>query len=382
MGMCKRGLAGFWMPAFAVLVATFVTSAARAAAEDIVTENGPFPVAIGSAVFKLEGLIARPAAPSGKLPIALVAPGQPTASRTNLSAAQYARIARDLAARGWLAAVVIRRGYGQSEGPKPAPVSCESASLMQRLASDADDLEAMLAFLRRRPDADPTRAIAIGVAGAGASVVALSARNPPGLKGAVSISGGVRSETDCHWEQPLVDAYTEFGKKSRVPSLWMYAKNDTIFTPDVTEKMHARFLDGGGDVTFMMFEPVGKDGQTLVSDPSGHLQWLRQTDAFLRAHALATWTRADVDSIMKRLNYQNDFLHPSVLSTLGAYFATPGEKALAHSGATAFVGTRPALWYSARTSLDLARQAALDQCQKNASQCVIVMENFAWVGGG
>jgi dienelactone hydrolase len=368
--------------AFKLLLAILTLHAAQAAAEDIVTESGPFGVAIGGAVFKLEGSIARPAAPSGKLPVALLVPGQATASQMNLSAAQYPRMARDLAARGWLAAVVIRRGYGQSEGPKPAPVSCESASLMQRLASDADDLEAVLAFLRRRPDADPGRAIAIGVAGAGASVVALSARNPPGLKAVVSISGGLRAETNCPWAPPLVEAFGEFGMKSRVPNLWMYAKNDSVFTADVTEKMHAKFLDGGGDVTFMMFEPVGKEGQTLFSDPSGHQQWLRQTDAFLRAHALATWTRADVDNIMKRLNYQNDFLHPAVLNTLSSYFATPGEKALAHSGATAFVGTKPALWYSAgRPSLDVARKGALDQCQNNAGACAIVMENFAWVGG-
>jgi dienelactone hydrolase len=380
--MDKTGPSSVRAAAFGLLVAIFSTGTAQAAAEDIVAESGPFGVAIGGAVFKLEGLIARPPAPSGKLPIALLVPGQAMASRTNLSAAPYARMARDLAARGWLAAVVIRRGYGQSEGPKPGPVSCESASLSRRLASDADDLEAVLAFLRRRPDADSTRAIAIGAAGAGASVVALSARNPPGLKGAISISGGLRSETSCAWEQPLVDAYAEFGKKSRVPNLWMYAKNDTVFTPDVAEKMHARFLDGGGDVTFMMFEPVGTEGQTLFTDPSGQAQWLLHTDAFLRAHALATWTRADVDATMKRLKYQNDFLHPSVLNTLSSYFARPGEKALAHSGATAFVGTRPALWFSVgRTSLDIARAGALDQCQKNAGQCVIVMENFAWVGG-
>jgi hypothetical protein len=62
--------------AFKLLLAILTLHAAQAAAEDIVAESGPFGVAIGGASFKLEGSIARPAAPSGKLPVALLVPGQ------------------------------------------------------------------------------------------------------------------------------------------------------------------------------------------------------------------------------------------------------------------------------------------------------------------
>jgi len=364
------------------LLALFFTNAGQASAQAIATQNGPFPVTIGGAPVKLDGLIAMPASPSGKLPIALLVPGRAQASQTNLAAAQYLPSARDLASRGWLAAIVLRRGYGRSEGPKPSAVPCQTASVIQRLAADADDLEAMLAFLGRRADADPSRAIAIGVSGAGAAVVALSARNPPALKAVVSISGGLRADANCPWARSLVDTYKALGAKSRVANLWMYAKNDTVFNPDLVEAMHAGFLDGGGDVTFMMFEPVGKEGHALFGDPTGRRLWLRQVDAFLRARTLPTWTRADVDNVMERLNYQNDTLHPRALGAVSVYFAAPGEKALAHSNASAFVGSRPALWSSvSQPTMDAARKAALDECRKNAADCAIVMENFTWVTG-
>src|SRR5258708_36179932 len=105
--MKKAGLSILRTAAFKLLLAILVLHTGQAA--DIVTESGPFRVAVGGTSFKLEGLIERPAGPSGKLPIVLLVPGQALASRTNLSANQYAPIARDLAERGLHAAVLIMR---------------------------------------------------------------------------------------------------------------------------------------------------------------------------------------------------------------------------------------------------------------------------------
>lgn len=358
--------------------------ATPAAGDDVIIERGPFPVAIGAHTFRLDGLIAKPAAATNeKLPLALLVPGDPEASRGNLNPMLYAPIARDIARRGWLTAVVMRRGYGASEGPKPLPLQCKDAAFAQRLATDADDLSATLAFLSRRADADPSRAIALGVSDGGAAVVALSAVAPLGLKAVVSISGGLRAEGGCRWQPNLVNAYRDFGKLSRIPNLWMYAANDRMFDPDTAEQLHAAFLDGGGDVTFMAFDAVGNDGHTLFSDGDGRHEWLREMDAFLRARSLPTWTRAQIDDVMKKLDYPPDILYSNALRIITDYFAEQGEKALAHSNAAAFIGAAPALWWNGgKPSLEAARTAALAQCSKSAAQCVIVMENFAWVGGG
>ncbi len=353
----------------------------RAAAQDVAVENTPLSVSLGGQSVALEALIARPVDAQDKLPILLIVPGLPTATRTSFSASVVTPIARDLARRGWLAAVVLRRGYGSSQGPKPSPLSCDVAQFRQKLAADADDLQAAQAALAQRPDADPQRVIALGNATGGAAVVALSARNPSGLKAAVSISGGLQSEMKCAWDQALVEVFSDFGAKSRVPNLWMYAKNDTVFNPDVTDRMHAAFLDGGGDVTFMLFDAVGSEGQTLFMAGGSRYLWMRELDAFLRARQLPTWSRTDLDRVMTKLNYKNDLHNASALRILELYFAGPGEKALAHSSTKDFVNGRATLFGAmTRASLDMAKTAALEACNKQTADCAIIMENGIWVG--
>ncbi len=95
--------------------------------------------------------------------------------------------------------------------------------------------------------------IAIGVSAGGAAVAALSARNPPGLVGAINVSGGLRFPT-CPKEDALVAAFKDYGAKSRVPNLWIYAKNDSFFPSELVARMQSAFLDGGGDVKLVMFD--------------------------------------------------------------------------------------------------------------------------------
>src|SRR4029077_15939690 len=137
--------------------------------------------------------------------------------------------------RGWLAVVAIRRGFGQSDGPMPATVACRSTSFVERFNADADDLQGVLDLIARRPDADAERAIAIGVSAGGAAVMALSARNPKNLLGVVNVSGGLRFQS-CPKEDMLVEPFKRSGSKSRAPSLWLYAKNDSSFGPAVVER--------------------------------------------------------------------------------------------------------------------------------------------------
>ena len=72
--------------------------------------------------------------------------------------------ARDFAARGWLAVVVIRRGYGSSDGLPgvsrgAAFMECGSDQLARGFDVEADDLEGALNVITARPDADPSRVL-------------------------------------------------------------------------------------------------------------------------------------------------------------------------------------------------------------------------------
>lgn len=359
-------------------VAAIVTGQAfaQASPDEFVVERTFFRASIDNRTVRLEGLTVKRSDLTGKLPIALITHGKSSHHLDMLEskAADYAGPARDLARRGYLSVVVMRRGFGQSDGPMAAAVSCATTSFANRFAADADDLQGALAAVSKRPDADPERVIAIGVSAGGAAAVAFGARNIPGLRGVISVSGGLRMP-DCPKEDVLVNAYKEFGLTSRVPNLWIYAKNDSFFGPELVERMQSAFLDGGGDVRLVMYEKFGNDGHSLFTAAAGKLQWLMEMDAFLRFHGLPATGRDRTAELMKLLK-----LEARQRGFLDRYAAAPTYKVMVQTPD----GKHHFTQFGA-SSLEGARKAALASCaqrSKATEPCRIVMENDNWLGGG
>jgi pimeloyl-ACP methyl ester carboxylesterase len=176
-----------------ILVACLVVSFPVLANDELIETKQFFNVVVDGHRVRLEGMTVKRADASGRLPVALITHGKPSTTGTMLEehASGMLPQARDLAYRGWLSVIVIRRGFGASDGPMPAPVFCNSGSLLANFRAAADDLQAVLRLVAKWPDADPTRMIAIGESAGGAAVTALSARNPKGLVGVINVSGGV-----------------------------------------------------------------------------------------------------------------------------------------------------------------------------------------------
>jgi len=355
-------------------LALVLAAAPPARPSDLIEEPGFFRTLIGGQDVRLEGLVVKRAGATGRLPVALITHGKPatTGRVLDVHATSLAGQARDLARRGWLAAVVVRRGYGQSDGPLRVAVSCRSPSFAERFAAEAEDLQGALEFIARRPDADATRVIAIGASAGGAAVTALSALNPPNLLGVVNVSGGLRMEP-CPADDALVAAFRQLGAKSRVPNLWLYARNDSFFRPETVERMRTAFRDGGGDVKLVMFDPLGNDGHALFAATAGRQKWLMELDAFLRFRGLPTWQHRDVDALIKNVGSNN-----GKRGFFEGYVAAPSEKALAQPAGGGH-------WHGAFGSktVEEARARALESCQQKRpdERCAIVMENDRWVGG-
>lgn len=356
-----------------IAVTVLCVAPARAQDSDLVEDTSFLRVSIGERTVRLEALVVRRRDAAGKLPIALIAHGKPATEGRMLDdrASEYLRQARDLARRGWLAVVAMRRGYGGSDGPAPVPLSCASPSLLGRFAAEADDLQATFSAVAKRPDADGTRMIAIGVSAGGAAVAALSARNPPGLAGVINVSGGLRFPA-CPKEDALVEAFKEYGAKSRVPNLWIYAKNDSFFSSELVARMQSAFLDGGGDVKLVMFDADERyDGHAIFRHANGRGKWLPQMDAFLRFHKLPTWTRDDVTALLKRLSAKE-----TSRGFVENYMAGPSEKALARQKS----GGGQMTYIYGSGNAENARKSAVEQCEKRGQPCEAVMENDRWLG--
>ena len=326
--------------------------------------------------FRLEALVVKPAKVDGRLPIALITHGKNAKAEENqaLRADMMLPQARDFAARGWLAVVVLRRGYGQSDGLPgvsrgAAYMACENADLARGFEVEADDLDGALKVVAARPDADGSRAIAIGQSLGGGVVLAFAARRPAGLLGVVNVSGGAwrtNGEGNVCQHADLVAAMATFGARTRIPTLWLYAENDSLFPPELVTRMRDAYAASGGRAELRMFPPVVHDGHRLFADFGGRVKWLRAVDGFLQAHGMPNTNLARAEMVMSTTK-----LAARSRPVVDEYLSTPAPKLLVAtpSGAGAY-------WVANPNDIEGARKRLLTNCrERSGAECTVVMEN-------
>jgi dienelactone hydrolase len=197
------------------------------------------------------------------------------------------------ARRGFVVLVVVRKGYGRSSGEQDGKHGgCQSqggGSFTEAGENSADDLRAAMKYATTLPEVDAGTIVSAGVSTGGFAQVALTANPPPGLKAAISFAGGRGGdgkEHNCDLNG-IVGAFRHFGKKSRVPMLWIYSENDHWFPPDVAKKFDVAFREGGGVDQFVMVPPYREDGHGYYYDIAG---WSPVVEEFLRGQGLLTQT--------------------------------------------------------------------------------------------
>jgi dienelactone hydrolase len=315
----------------------------------------------------LEAFLVRPAA-DAKYPLVLINHGSPRkpADRAGMTPLASLPQMMEFARRGFAVAAVMRRGFGDSGGGFAETAgSCLNPNYLASGKASARDLRAAVEFLSRRPDIDATRIISVGQSAGGFATVALTADPPAGLVAAISFAGGRGSPRDrevCA-EDRLAGAFATFGKTSRIPMLWIYADNDLFFGPELVQRLHQGFATAGGDAELVRHPAFGKDGHTLFA--LGIPLWTPYVDAFLKRRQLV----------------MRDGLLPVPLPNIAtpAGLGENGRKAFAHYLTTgphkAFaISPKGAFgWRAARRTVEEARQGALENCAKRASDCRIVI---------
>ena len=197
-------------------------------------------------------------------------------------------------ARGNAVVAPIRPGYGTTGGPDLENSGsrfdtfghCSTKpDFRKAAAAAARTVDATLAWLRSQPWADTHHVLLAGQSMGGLTTVAAGARAPDGVVGSINFAGGsggnpnVSPGHSCDPDQ-LTEVYGEFGRATRIPSLWVYALNDQYFGPEAPAAWHASFARGGSRTTFFHAPAVADgDGHGL----SRHVRtlWAPQVDAFL-----------------------------------------------------------------------------------------------------
>lgn len=370
--MATRDRASLRMGVKFLLAALLLGCAAGTSSADapLVIEESTLQVEIRGRSYALEALIVKPSGMAGRLPLALITHGSPRdrAERPTYRARAHLPQARDLAHRGWLAIVFLRRGFGTSQGPFAEGFGlCSAPKYRQAMAIAAEDIEAVRVAVATRRDADSARVLGLGVSMGGAAMLAWAATRPAGLVGVVNLSGGagaVEPGRNCD-EGELASAFAAFGARTRVPTLWLYAENDSFFGPDLVRRLHTASTQEGGEAQLLLFGPVGKDGHQLWRLFEGRKLWLPALDRFLRAQGLPTWNPRPLEDLADRLK-------PQAKRVLASYLSAPTEKALALSREKGL-----ARFWGGAADLQVARKKGLELCEQDAGErCDVLVENF------
>jgi dienelactone hydrolase len=264
----------------AILIIAVVTHAA--AADEFYREDLRIPMA-AAGPRGLEAMLIRPSG-TRRYPLALLSHGAPrdAAARPGMTPNGLYVQAVELARRGFAALVVMRRGYGGSGGAYAENSGpCDRRNYLIAANASVADLRAAIDAMSHRVDITTQGMLAIGVSAGGFASVALSADPPPGLAAVISFAGGrgSRADNDVCDEDALVRAFAALGKKSRTPMLWVYAKNDKFFGPELAHRMHAAFTAAGGRARFIDAPAFGSDGHALFSS-TGAAIWTPMVDDF------------------------------------------------------------------------------------------------------
>jgi len=197
----------------------------------------------------------------------------------------YPQVVSWFVERGYVVAVVHRRGYGLTGGERAERFACRRPNHAGVARADAADLAAVIDALTRLPFIRREGVIAIGQSTGGWAVMGLAADNHPAVAAVINFGGGRRGRSGetgetCALEELVRDAAT-LGRRARTPALWIYTENDQSFPPALTRRIAEAYRAGGAPLEFRLLPAFGTDGHALLPSSSGLRVWEAVVEPFV-----------------------------------------------------------------------------------------------------
>ena len=194
--------------------------------------------------------------------------------------------------RGFAVVFPLRLGFGATGGPYlEGNGECSEADYVRDGREIARQTDAVARYLAGRPDMDSNRIVVLGHSTGGWGALAYDGMDHPGVVGFINMAGGngghyrgVKNRV-CRVDQ-LNAAVSRFGANAKTPMLWIYAKNDSFFGPDLAQVWFTRFTQAGGVATLEQLGPFGADGHMLLFERGGSASWGPRVAAFLNSLGL------------------------------------------------------------------------------------------------
>jgi dienelactone hydrolase len=208
-------------------------------------------------------------------------PGRPNAQPRD----RFYHMASAFVKRGYAVMVPMRQGFASSTG-RYRDHGCDMTANGYTQANDVLDA---LNYAREQPWVDGERIVIAGQSYGGMATMALGTQALPGVRGLINFAGGLRDESNgCDWKAELVSAFANYGANNKIPSLWMYGVNDSLFGPDLAMRLHDAFLLSGGRAKLVEYGPFKRDAHGMLASRDGEKVWLAETAKFLQQIGMPT----------------------------------------------------------------------------------------------
>jgi dienelactone hydrolase len=238
----------------------------------------------------METTVFQPNGP-GPFPLLIINHGKDPGSPSAQPRDRFFHMATAFVKRGYAVMVPMRQGYANSTG-RYRDYGCDMTA---NGYSQARDVRDALEYARAQPWIDADHIVVAGQSYGGLATIALGTKDVPGVRGLLNFAGGLKDNSDrCAWRSALVSAFAEYGAKNKIPSLWMYGENDSLFGPDLATRLHNAFEQAGGHAQLVEYAAFKRDSHGMLASRDGEKVWLPETEKFLQAVGMPTKVLYDI----------------------------------------------------------------------------------------
>jgi dienelactone hydrolase len=226
---------------------------------------------------RLETTVFQPNGP-GPFPLIIINHGKDPGHPNMQPRDRFYHMAHAFVARGYAVMVPMRQGFANSTG-RYRDHGCDMTA---NGYTQAEDIRDTLEFARAQKWIDADRIVVAGQSYGGLATMALGTQELPGVRALINFAGGLRDDSDgCGWRSALVSAFAEYGAQNKIPSLWMYGQNDSLFGPELVARMHDAFEQAGGKAQLVEYAAFKRDAHGMLASRDGEKVWLADTMRFL-----------------------------------------------------------------------------------------------------
>lgn len=179
--------------------------------------------------------------------------------------------------RGYAVVLPMMRGHAGSGGK----VDLRGCDLKAVGLANAKDIQAVMERVAALPYIDGRNIVMAGQSYGGWNTLAFGTLNHPRVKGLINFVGGMSSAQCPGWEATLPRDASYFGARTKVPSIWFYGDNDSLFPPPIWHAMYDSYVAAGGQARLVDIGSFMSDSHKILGFPEGLRLWAGKVDAFL-----------------------------------------------------------------------------------------------------